>query len=729
MTETASPRVLSPSKAPSPNSSEENATLSKNNLCKNLSKTFDQHIGAKRSRHSSEESNPLLSVYLRIRPNADNTIEALPCKTKIRTYPPEESNAGKRSGNLKEYVFEKVFEPTVSQEYVYDELASPLVKDVAENQKSGLLFAYGSSNAGKTHTIVGTDVNQGILPRAMEKFLTYGHDLELSYFEIYNEQIYDLLGSSSEKLKLGEDKSGKIFVKGLSNHSIKSIDHGLQLIKEATLKRHTSSNNINTVSSRSHSICQLKLMTSKKPYLYLVDLAGAERSKRTNSRSFRLREANIINSSLMKLNKCLGQMQQQQHPISFRESKLTHLFMNHFQGTDGRGNVVMVVNVNPSSSDYDETQSILGYASVAKSVQIPVAEYNKKRRLLVDNYISVSQKRKRDNLSIESNVAQKKQTKKVARPSKKLSPRATLKKQRELTEKRRRELEILRVGKVKTKTSTTIVTRSSHRKIGTQVDELKEHIKQIESEKLKLATEAQQLKEGMAHREIEIRKEVAEEMKHQIVSIKQHYVKNVKPAYEMPTPSKSIQKVRSDRTREIINDLEDNVGECEDEMVRMRESHQKEIEDLKIYYKDILQGKEDILEHTIKEKDEAINKLRDEIDALLIDESSNQAQDKKNIADSSENQKDVDMVGERSYQSDREISEENKEKDIINTLPCNKQGRLSVTRLGDRHGDENILDGKNKVLMKSKLQARVETQPSFAAEKERIPLSSVANYL
>jgi hypothetical protein len=415
-------------------------------LRKNLTETFDKHVHAsnvsdkiarfeKESKKSSKlpprpvKSRPNnMGVYLRVRPlpaatstGTANTMEILPpvnanhAPTTIRTYPPVDSNAAKvlrtsdTGGGVKEFQFSHVFGPDSSQQDLYSTVAAPLVtglfpinnaqKTVGE---SALLFAYGITNAGKTHTIMGdvkekeSNVNWGIIPRAlqdifahMENFNNTGYKLNLSYMEIYNEQIFDLLPKSTKSkstfgnsipLKLRESRDGQVFCRGLAKHLLKDAAHGLQLAQQAGKRRHTSSNNLNSNSSRSHCICQLELITAagEAVTLSIADLAGSERSKRTGviQGSLRQKEASNINSSLMKLKRCFSVMRRNQslssttsNDVPFRESKLTHLFMNHLTGPCAN-RTVMVVNVNPAVADFDETQHVLAYATEAKKIQI-----------------------------------------------------------------------------------------------------------------------------------------------------------------------------------------------------------------------------------------------------------------------------------------------------------------------------------------------------------------------
>eukprot|EP00814_Leptocylindrus_danicus_P010070 CAMPEP_0116032760 /NCGR_PEP_ID=MMETSP0321-20121206/18398_1 /TAXON_ID=163516 /ORGANISM="Leptocylindrus danicus var. danicus, Strain B650" /LENGTH=691 /DNA_ID=CAMNT_0003508331 /DNA_START=33 /DNA_END=2109 /DNA_ORIENTATION=- len=326
---------------------------------------------------------------------------------------PSRGRAGSSPGSvpIKEFQFQKVFGPESKQIDVFSETTAPLIDGMFAFNQSALLFAYGITNAGKTYTIGGGRAKEdwGLLPRSLEHIFrkmggpgdsSFG--LNMSYFEIYNEMVYDLVPPVDKSatsflqrktnLKVS-DRGGHVFVKGLTKHSINSVEHGLQLSRQAMENRQTSSNNLNSVSSRSHCICQLELSNSalgdEKPCtMWIVDLAGSERSKRTGfgGSSKKQREAAQINQSLTTLMRCITQLAGNQRNdgtkvrdniVPFRDSKLTYLLMNHLSGSDA-GRTVMIVNVNPSPTDFDETQHVLSYATVAKDVIISTKEYEKR---------------------------------------------------------------------------------------------------------------------------------------------------------------------------------------------------------------------------------------------------------------------------------------------------------------------------------------------------------------
>ncbi|CAM9411848.1 unnamed protein product, partial [Chrysoparadoxa australica] len=358
-----------------------------------------------------------VSVFLRIRPVTEevaidattglSAYEVVPAATSggktqsarpkvIRSVPPSSSqHSQKINRQIKEYSFSEVFPSSSNQEQVYNATAAPLVANLFKGV-NGLLFAYGMTNAGKTFTTLGTAKQPGLLPRSLEActttkvnstdsttFLQPLQDLfsrnpksvTMSFLEIYNENIFDLLPEDPtdvrEPLKL-QDRGGKIEIRNLARHGIASKEDAMQLVIQGGRNRKVASTKLNEDSSRSHSICTIEV--DNGAVLWIVDLAGSERSKRTGAAGgHRQKEANSINLSLATLWRCLQKMRSNQTDRfksmpPFRESRLTHLFMNHLAGSS-TGRTVMVVNINPSLEDFDETQHVLTNSAVAQEVK------------------------------------------------------------------------------------------------------------------------------------------------------------------------------------------------------------------------------------------------------------------------------------------------------------------------------------------------------------------------
>ncbi|XP_008543670.1 kinesin-like protein KIF20B [Microplitis demolitor] len=210
----------------------------------------------------------------------------------------------------------------------------------------------------------------------------------ISFAEIYNETIYDLLSNDSSQrrpaLKLATDNHGATFIKGLKSIFVTSSCEAYQILMAGQYNLKVAATALNAHSSRSHCIFSIKLLRNllnndpksvEMSTFTFCDLAGSERLKKTLNQGDRLKEAKNINTSLMVLGRCLKSIfdvqtvkQQRSDLIGpFRESKLTRLFQTALTGKEP---IALVVNVNPSPNLYIETQNVLNFAAMAKKIVI-----------------------------------------------------------------------------------------------------------------------------------------------------------------------------------------------------------------------------------------------------------------------------------------------------------------------------------------------------------------------
>ncbi|NWZ20880.1 KI20A protein, partial [Asarcornis scutulata] len=208
----------------------------------------------------------------------------------------------------------------------------------------------------------------------------------ISFCEIYNEYVYDLLNllsTSKNKrrvLRICEDQGGNSYIKDLKWINTQSTEEACKILKIGNKNRSFACTRMNEQSSRSHSIFSirlLKLTDEHQPHvlgvseLSFCDLAGSERCNKTQAFGDRLKEAGNINNSLHILGKCIAALKQNQNPkmkpsyIPFRESKLTRLFQPFFCG---KGKACMIVNINQHASTYDETLHVMKFSAIAKQV-------------------------------------------------------------------------------------------------------------------------------------------------------------------------------------------------------------------------------------------------------------------------------------------------------------------------------------------------------------------------
>ncbi|KAF6130608.1 kinesin family member 23 [Phyllostomus discolor] len=413
-----------------------------------------------------------VGVYCRVRPlsfpDQECCIEVIN-NTTVQLHTPEGYRLN-RNGDYKEiqYSFKRVFGPHTTQKELFDLVANPLVDDLIRG-KNGLLFTYGVTGSGKTHTMTGSLGEGGLLPRCLDmifnsigsfqakRYVFKSNDrnsmdiqcevdalLErqrreampnpktpsgkrqidpefadminvqefckaeevdedsvygvfVSYIEIYNNYIYDLLEEvpfdpikpkPPQSKVLREDKNHNMYVAGCTEVEVKSIEEAFDVFWRGQKKRRIANTHLNRESSRSHSVFNIKLVQAPLDatgdnvlqekeqitisQLSLVDLAGSERTNRTKAEGNRLREAGNINQSLMTLRTCMEVLRENQmygtnKMVPYRDSKLTHLFKNYF---DGEGKVRMIVCVNPKAEDYEESLQVMRFAEVTQEVEV-----------------------------------------------------------------------------------------------------------------------------------------------------------------------------------------------------------------------------------------------------------------------------------------------------------------------------------------------------------------------
>ncbi|KAL8206873.1 UNVERIFIED_CONTAM: hypothetical protein K2H54_032855 [Gekko kuhli] len=254
----------------------------------------------------------------------------------------------------------------------------------------GTIFAYGQTASGKTHTILGTKRAPGILPMAIEdvfKTICGVPDreflLRISYMEIHNETIKDLLCSNIRKKKplvVREDINRSIFVEDLIEEVVVSPEHVMSWLKNGEKNRHYGETKMNARSSRSHTIFRMVIESKEKSdasnsncdgavmvsHLNLVDLAGSERASQTGTDGIRLKEGCYINRSLFILAQVIKKLSDDQPGgfINYRDSKLTRILQNSL---GGNAKTAIICTVTPVS--LEETLSTLQFASTAKKMK------------------------------------------------------------------------------------------------------------------------------------------------------------------------------------------------------------------------------------------------------------------------------------------------------------------------------------------------------------------------
>ena len=273
------------------------------------------------------------------------------------------------------FTFDHAFGPESCQPEVYSASTSPLVDQVLLG-RNACCFCYGATGAGKTHTMLGTPDHPGVMIHALRDLFRKAEragfasfDVKLSYLEVYNEAVRDLL-SPGKALDIREGGEGTV-IPGLTQFACTSADEVIQLLHQGNQRRTTEETRCNATSSRSHAVLQVYVAGARegelpvRGKLSLIDLAGSERHLATEARSQRSVEGANINKSLLALSSCISALVEGKRHIPFRNSKLTKLLKDSL---GGQCLTSMIANVSPSSGSLPETSNTLHWADRAKQI-------------------------------------------------------------------------------------------------------------------------------------------------------------------------------------------------------------------------------------------------------------------------------------------------------------------------------------------------------------------------
>ncbi|TYI65276.1 hypothetical protein E1A91_D09G146400v1 [Gossypium mustelinum] len=345
-----------------------------------------QYIYSDNLQADADRSKENVTVTVRFRPLSPRELRQ---GEEIAWYADGETIVRNEHNQTTAYAYDRVFAPTTTTRQVYDVSAQHVVSGAMEGI-NGTIFAYGMTSSGKTHTMHGDQRSPGIIPLAVKDAFSIIQEtpnreflLRVSYLEIYNEVVNDLLNPAGQNLRIREDAQGT-FVEGIKEEVVLSPAHALSLIAAGEEHRHVGSTNFNLLSSRSHTIFTLTIESS--PYgensegeavnlsqLNLIDLAGSESSK-VETTGIRRKEGSYINKSLLTLGTVISKLTDGRAThIPYRDSKLTRLLQSSLSG---HGRVSLICTVTPSSSNSEETHNTLKFAHRAKHIEIQ-AEQNK----------------------------------------------------------------------------------------------------------------------------------------------------------------------------------------------------------------------------------------------------------------------------------------------------------------------------------------------------------------
>ncbi|XP_055661166.1 kinesin-like protein KIF19 [Falco peregrinus] len=307
----------------------------------------------------------------------------------------------------KTFVFDMGFDHGATQEEVYVSTTKSLIEGVISGYNA-TIFAYGPTGAGKTYTMLGTDCEPGIYIRALDDLFKaleastkeMDYTVSMSYLEIYNEVIRDLLNPSSGFLDLREDPRGSIQRAGITEVSTTNAQEIMQLLMKGNKQRTQEPTATNKTSSRSHAVLQVTVMQKSQSKvigeelrigkLFMVDLAGSERAAQTRNQGKRMKEGAHINRSLLALGNCINALSEKGGSraqfVNFRDSKLTRLLKDSL---GGNSRTVMIAHISPASTSFEESRMTLIYACRAKNIKTQVKCNLRNVSYHIDQYTSI----------------------------------------------------------------------------------------------------------------------------------------------------------------------------------------------------------------------------------------------------------------------------------------------------------------------------------------------------
>ncbi|XP_017682504.1 PREDICTED: kinesin-like protein KIF18A [Lepidothrix coronata] len=325
----------------------------------------------------------------------------------------------KRQRKDLKFMFDAVFDEMSSQLEVFEHTTKTLI-DGFLNGYNCTVLAYGATGAGKTHTMLGSPEDPGVMYLTMMTLYDRMDqikedkicDVAVSYLEIYNEQIRDLLVSSGP-LAVREDAQQGVIVQGLTLHQPKSAEEILQMLDYGNKNRTQHPTDVNASSSRSHAVFQIYLRQQDKTAsinqnvrvakMSLIDLAGSERASATNARGARFVEGTNINRSLLALGNVINALadpKRKKH-IPYRNSKLTRLLKDSL---GGNCRTIMIAAVSPSSLFYDDTYNTLRYANRAKDIKSSLKSNVVSLDSHISQYVKICNEQKKEILMLKEKL-------------------------------------------------------------------------------------------------------------------------------------------------------------------------------------------------------------------------------------------------------------------------------------------------------------------------------------
>eukprot|EP00730_Choanoeca_flexa_P003815 TRINITY_DN11513_c0_g1_i1.p1 TRINITY_DN11513_c0_g1~~TRINITY_DN11513_c0_g1_i1.p1 ORF type:complete len:1296 (+),score=285.48 TRINITY_DN11513_c0_g1_i1:64-3951(+) len=358
-------------------------------------------------------------VVVRVRPlnsreqskKAETCVEIINKQAIQITKPKSQASASERPASsagptTHNFNYDRVFDPDSTQQAVYTTAVKPVVESVLQGY-NGSVIAYGQTGTGKTFTIEGAleGEHRGVIPRCVSHVFDHiqaapedsQYLVRVSYLQIYNEKISDLLNPGSDNLKIRERGGNDPYVEGLSEHVAKSAQDVYALLAKGRHQRTTNSTSMNRVSSRSHAVFTLIVEHSCERQegegqvvtigqLRLVDLAGSERFEASSNQTHQ-KETQNINTSLSAFGKVvLALTSKSKMHTPYRDSKLTRILQSSL---GGNCLTTMITAISPAATSHQESVASLKFGNRAQRVKNhAVCNEDKDEQALLSSYKS-----------------------------------------------------------------------------------------------------------------------------------------------------------------------------------------------------------------------------------------------------------------------------------------------------------------------------------------------------
>ena len=332
-----------------------------------------------------------IKVYIRLKPTKDNPQSSFSFDTKTIT----------NTKTNEVFTFDSVISPEQTNKDIFENLIKQNLTSLLKGINISI-FAYGQTSTGKTFTMKGeSKSNEGLIPLCIKEIFNSLNSPEsnitkslvkVSYSEIYNETVNDLIDTNKKNLEIRESPNKGIFVNNLSEIVVTNVEKAMQILNKGENNRIIAETKLNEKSSRSHTIFKINIEFNIKEKKYfsqlnLVDLAGSENVSKAKCEGMRIKEGGNINKSLLALSNVINKLSQNNNKnfVNYRDSKLTRLLQT---ALGGNSKTTIICTMIDDNNHYSETLNTLHFGIKAKNIKTTVKEneiLNDQKKISMEN--------------------------------------------------------------------------------------------------------------------------------------------------------------------------------------------------------------------------------------------------------------------------------------------------------------------------------------------------------